>query len=194
VQGTILPGLRLLAAGSALSKASGQLILEGLGIVLSIAFLSAINIIISGHLLGFALKLPSDQKDNTNTKKGKNVDQKSGNQFGIGVPYNLGVTLYLAVRGPNALAGFTAFAISLGVVGLFLFQLADTVFIHNLGATDNRFVACEALAAVLSVVICVICGGARLLVDQYKLQRVHEELKPNEKTPEQRAEDLVRPE
>jgi hypothetical protein len=182
-----------LAAASAAPKSIEESILATLGLVFSIVFLSAINIIISGHLLGYALKLTSEDREATAAKKGKTAGQNQGNVFTLGIPINVGVKLSLTVRGPQALAGFAAFGISLGIIGFFLSRQADTVFVHNLGATENHFVACQALATLFSVVICVVSGGLRLVADQFYIHRLSQRGRPVAKTPEQRAKDLTKP-
>jgi hypothetical protein len=180
-----------LAAASAASKSVEESILAALGLVFSIVFLSGINIIISGHLLGYALKLTSEDREATAAKKGKPAGQHQGNVFTLSIPINVGVKLSLTVRGPQALAGFAAFGISLGIVGFFLSRQADIVFIHNLAATDNHFVACQALATLFSVVLCVVSGGLRLVADQFYIYSVSQRGRTVEKTPEQRAKDLT---
>lgn len=119
-------------------------ILELLGIVFSTVFISGMNIILSGHLLGYVF----------------NLNDHGGNRFTLKVPY----ILELKIRGDRVIAGFAAFSMSLMLVGFFLTDTAKTIFIDNLKATDNSWTACQALATSISLTVCLLSGGIKFFI------------------------------
>jgi hypothetical protein len=119
-------------------------ILELLGIVFSTVFISGMNIVLSGHLLGYVFSL----------------DDRGSNRFTLKVPY----ILELKIKGDRVIAGFAAFSISLLFVGFFLSDIANTIFMDNLKATENAWTACQALATSISLSVCLISGGIKFFV------------------------------
>jgi hypothetical protein len=118
--------------------------LEYLAIIFSTIFISGINIILSGHLLGYVL----------------NLNYESTNSFRLKIPWMLDIK----IKGDRVFAGFAAFSISLLIVGIWFTDFANSVFINNLRATDSNWTACQALATSFSLSICLIVGGLKFSV------------------------------
>ena len=112
--------------------------------VLSTLFISGINIIISGHILGYAFGLSTSGKDH----------------FTLYLP----PVIRLKVSGKRTFAGFAAFTISLLMVGIFLSEYANQIFIVNLGATESRWTAAQSLAATLSLIFCLLISAVWMSV------------------------------
>lgn len=146
-------------------------IADVLSTVLSTVFISGINIIVSGHILGhiFAFR------------------QTGKNYFTLQVP----LMLRLGIRGNRAIAGFAAFTVSLLIVGIFLPDVANRLFIQNMGATDSQWTAIQSLAAAISVVFCLILGALRAIwvsIKSWIQKRKDESAEP---TPKERARRLT---
>jgi len=116
-------------------------LVEILSPILSTVFISGINIIISGHILGYVF----------------DFSQSGKNHFTLRVP----LILRLGIRGNRAFAGFAAFTISMLIVGIFLPKQANQIFIQNMGATNSQWTAIQSLAASISVVSCLILCALR---------------------------------
>lgn len=122
---------------------------EYLGLIFSTIFISGINIILSGHLLGYLL----------------NLEDRSENSFRLRLPWMLDIK----IQGDKVIAGFAAFSISLLLVGFKLSTIATTIFITNLEATDSQWTACQALATSISLTFCIIVGGIKFLFINIRL-------------------------
>jgi hypothetical protein len=133
---------------------SAQYVLETLGVVFSTVVISGINIIISGHLLGYVLNFGEGGSPSSH-----DVTPGKNNIFQIWFPW----LLRLGITGNHVIAGFASFTISLLVVGIFLPRQARQIFIDNLQATDSQWIACQSLAAGLAVFVCVLLSGCRLI-------------------------------
>jgi hypothetical protein len=117
-------------------------ILALLKILFNASFLCAINIVISGHLLGYVFNLSNQGRD----------------FFRVRIPWlhDMGIT------GRRVIAGFTALTISIFVVGFFFHKLAKEMFINNMGATDDKWLACLYFSTGFSVTICLLLSSIRL--------------------------------
>lgn len=142
-----------------------------LELLFSTLFLSAINIVISGQILGEIFSLPTSGDD----------------YFTLRVPS----VMSLKVSGKATRAGFTAFAVSLLIVGVWLPEQATQIFSVNLRATESRWTAALSLAAALSLVSCLFIAGARALFLILRGAFVTRAHKP-EPTPDERVKMLVR--
>lgn len=118
-------------------------ITNALGTVFSILLIAGINIIVSGHLLGFVFDL----------------DEKGDGHFKLPVP----PVMNFGVYGNRVIAGFAAFALSFLCVIVFFIDFSIEVFITKLDATLNPLVAAQSLAALISVAVCVFLALIRYL-------------------------------
>jgi FtsH-binding integral membrane protein len=148
-----------------------QQTIEVVGLVLSTAFLSAINIAVSGHLLGYAL----------------NLRRPAQAHFTLGVPWVFSVK----IRGITVLAGFAAYSLSLLLVGLTLSSVAKTVFIANLEATKSPWTACQAFAGVITVFACLLLASLRIALDTIQIKTDQRRRETAVETPAERAKRLV---
>ncbi len=151
-------------------------ITEVVAAILSTAFLSGINIVVSGHLLGYALSI-SGEEEATN----------DGNVFWLRIPYIFSIR----VRGALVVAGFTAYSVSLALTGTILPKYAKLIFIDNLNATTSQWNACQGLAALVSVVFCLMLAAFRLLFDLWRAKELTNTRKVEVDTPEARVKKLV---
>ena len=143
--------------GDSVSTSSGRASIEweahlvdSLSILLSTVVISGINIAISGQLLGYVLGLNSDASDH----------------FTLRIPY----LFRLQAQGRQVAAGFASFSLSLLLVGLELPAVARRVFIDSLQATDKQWIACQGLAAIISVGVCLGLGAMRTSWSYYSAQ------------------------
>lgn len=133
------------------AEESVQYVQNTLGaIILSTVVISGINIIVSGHLLGYTFGLLKED-----------LDDHKNSWFRIWFPW----VLHLGISGHCVYAGFASVAVFILFVGTCMSSTACTVFITNLGATDNKWVACQSLAASLSVLSCLIFASFRRIYD-----------------------------
>jgi hypothetical protein len=124
--------------------AGAERLISLMGVVFSTVVLSGINIAVSGQLLGYLFNLGKDGSDH----------------FTMKIPSMLEIKL----RGAQVAAGFAAFTVSLLLVGIFLSTAAHRIFVVQLGATENRWIASQALATSLSVTVCLLLGGVKTMV------------------------------
>jgi hypothetical protein len=124
--------------------ASANTVAEHLTAILSSVFLAAINIGISAHLLTYVLAL----------------DGTGDDFFTIQLPE----TFRLSIRGKQVVAGFCAFGVSLLFVSTVLARFSQTVFIQNTGATESKWTAVELMAALLSLIGCLLLAGIKLMI------------------------------
>lgn len=152
-------------------KVDGIPVIGLLGTILSTIFLSGVNIILSGHILGSAF----------------NLKTTGSNFFTLNIPN----FLYLEVKGDRAIAGFAAFAVSLIFVGIVLSDLAELLFIKNMRATDDKWTAVQSLAASLSVICCLIIGAFKSMVNSFLSWRKSRETEETQLTPNERVSSLI---
>ncbi len=131
--------------------------------------ISGINILVSGHILGFVLGLGID----------------GNNHFTIKIP----LLLHMQVRGDRVVAGFAAFAVSLLVVGIYMPTVAKLVFIENLQATNEQWTACQGLAAIMGVVGCILLAFVKQL--KFSVSTVLSDAQLRPESPEERARKLT---
>jgi hypothetical protein len=160
-------------SGNVPSSEVVQKIIDVLSLLLSTIFLSGINIAISGHLLGYVFGLNQDGEDD----------------FTLRIPF----MFTIRVKGACVVAGFTAYSLSLAIIGFEFSAAAKRVFIENLSATTSPWNACQGLAAILSVFLCLVCAGVRMIID-FRLARAavaRVTSTARQKTLEERAQSLI---
>lgn len=123
-------------------------IISVLTLILSVTVTAAINIIVSGHLLGYAFSLAED--DN--------------NHFTINIPF----VIYIKLKGKKVIAGFVGFAISLLIVILFFSDMPRQIFIDKYAVTCDSWSALQAMAALISVPICLVIALIRYIYETRK--------------------------
>ena len=146
-------------------------VVEILSTILSTVFISGINIIISGQILGHVFAF----------------SQSGKNHFTLHVP----LMLRLGIRGNRAFAGFAAFTISMLIVGIFLPKQANQIFIQNMGATESQWTAIQSLAASISVISCLILCALRSIwvtIRSWFIKRKESSIEP---TAEERVRKLI---
>ena len=146
-------------------------IIDKLSTIFSTVSISGINIIISGHILGYLFSFNNSGK----------------NHFTLLVP----PILHLGVRGVRTFAGFAAFTISMLVVGYFLPEQATKIVIENMHAPCNQWTATQLLAASLSVVSCLILCAVRSICTIIYLRFSRMKRKAQEPTNEERVRKLI---
>jgi hypothetical protein len=140
-----------------------------ISLIFSTIFLSAINIAVSGHLLGYALGL----------------SEKESDHFTIPIPY----ILRIKIRGSSVVAGFASLCISLLIVGLFISNVAHIIFINNLNATTSHWTACQLMATSVSVVVSLLIALVRTIIIFLKYSGPNSGEPPE--TPEERVKNLI---
>lgn len=118
------------------------------GAVFSFTLTAGINVIISGHLLGYVFGLKEDEE----------------NHFTIRIP----PVFKLKATGQKVIAGFIGFAISLLIVMFLLNDLPKHLFIDQYKVTDNSWIALQTMAALVSVPICLILAFIRYVLESRK--------------------------
>lgn len=146
-------------------------LLEIINTILSTAFISGINIIVSGHILGYVFNLKGSKE----------------NHFTLQVPF----VLKLGIVGNRAFAGFAAFTLSLLLVACCLSDFACKLFIVNLCATDNRWTATQALATSISVVVCLSILIGRAIWTCISIWQAKNRRPMDTPSPEERAKSLT---
>ena len=139
-------------------------------------FLCLLNIIVSGHLLGYVFKLPPS---------GEGV-----------VTVRLPFFVNFPVRGKRAVAGLASFAVTLAIVALWLSEPAYDMFVENTAITTSQATASTGLAATLSVAACLVLLFFRGVgeIGRYLIQRnKRKEATPAaQPTPAEQAEKVAR--
>ena len=146
-------------------------VIKVLGLVFSSVVISGINIAISGHILGYVF----------------NFAEEGENHFTLPLP----PVLRVRISGNSVFAGFASFTLSLLLVGCLMSEMAVQIFIHQLDATSSKWVACQSLAAGISVILCLVLGGIRwFITDIFNRKRI-ERMKKDVLTPEERVRRLI---
>ena len=143
-------------------------LISGLETLFSLLVISGINIVISGHLLGFVFDLDEDKPY----------------YFNIPIPK----IFQIGVKGREVIAGFAAFTISLLFVGVFLSDTAREIFIERMEATDSQWTACQSLATGLSVLLCLLLTMIRVVHSQIM---IYHDKRPKVPSLDERAKRLT---
>jgi len=133
------------ASSEYLDKLDPDKLSKFFGAIFSTVIISGINVVVSGHLLGYILDL--EEKDGDN------------NYFGVSIP----PFIKAKAKGARAIAGLAAFGVSIVIVGLFLSNQARDIFIVNMAATKSQWTACQALATSISLTFCIILAFVKVV-------------------------------
>ncbi len=160
------------ASSEYLDKVDPDKLIKFFGAVFSTVIISGINVVVSGHLLGYIL----------------NLEEKDGdkNYFGVSIP----PFIKARAKGTRAIAGLAAFGVSIVIVGLFLSNQARDIFIVNMAATKSQWTACQALATSISLTFCILLAFIKVTwLKVWLVVNARDEKRPD--PPRKRAENLT---
>jgi len=135
------------------TSARGQagVLVDALALVLSSLFITAINICVSGQLLGYLFSLGQDGDEH--------------------MTIVLPVVFKFSARGSRLLAGFCSFIVWLLLVAVFFRAWSKQVFIDDLQATASPWTAAEILATLFSVTAAVILVAVKAAIVKWTAGR-----------------------